>query len=113
MAGAFLGNQAFRTDGLSEWSYASAVAFLVVIVVVVYVNLPRTFVLSNDAKVMLEQWDLENLSPDDTTRHLAGHLADNAARNQTTIDRMTRAYVSGLFAFVAEVAFLFANVALR
>lgn len=111
LAAAFFGGLALRDDGpLRNWTYASSAAFAGVVLAVVYVTLPRTFTFSNDARTMLDDWDLEHRSADDTARHLAGFLAQHVAENQPRLDRLAWAYITATALFVMEVLFLFLDL---
>ena len=107
LAAAFLGGLALRGDApLHGWTYGSAFAFAGVVVAVVYVNMPRTFTFTNDAGVMLDDWQLEQRSSDDTAEHLARFLAQHVKENQPRLDRLGWAYVAATACFVLELAFL-------
>lgn len=111
LAAAFLGGLALRDDGpLRGWTYASSVAFAGVVLAVLYVNMPRTFTFSNDARTMLDDWDLDDRTSDDTARHLAGFLAQHVTENQPRLDKLNMAYVAATGFFVLEVAFLFLDL---
>lgn len=111
VAAAFLGGLALRNDApLERWTYASALAFCLVAASALFVLTPRTWIFSNDAARMLRDWRLEERTPDDTAKHLAGWLAQHAARNRPKLKWLTWAYTVGIAAFAAEVLFLFLDL---
>lgn len=113
LAAAFVGGLALRDDApLSRWTYASAASFALVALCATFTMWPRVWIFSNDAAAML-RWDLKAYGGDDTARHLATFLAQNSEVNSPKLARLTIAYSVGLVALVAELAFLFLDLAAR
>lgn len=111
LAAGVLGGLAIRDDApLHGWTYAAAGCFAAVVLLVLFVLMPREFTFSNNAATMLTEWDLETRSEDDTAKHLAQWLAKHADRNQPKIDWMGRAYSAAMLGFVAELVFLFLDL---
>ncbi len=110
-----LASIALREDApLTPWTFVSLGAFAVVAALVLFVQFPRKLVFSNDAHVLLgEEWQIDKRDDVETTRYLAGYLADNTARNQETIKWLFRAYATGLPVFAVQIGTLFADLATR
>jgi hypothetical protein len=110
---AFLGGLTLRGKAtLTDWTYAGATSFVVLSVVLIFVLLPRHFTFTNNAKVMLETWDLKK-GPDYVAKHLARWLQTHYETNQKRIDRMTVAYIAAIVALAAEVSLLFIDLVRR
>jgi len=97
----------------SGWSHLSLGCFGLIALLVVSVHWPRKVIFSNDARTMLDKWNLSERDDEATTRYLAGFLADNVEANQKTVDQMTWAFAAGMGIFVLQIASLFIDLITR
>lgn len=84
------------------WSCLALGSFGFVALLVVFVHWPRKVIFSNDPRKMLDEWDLDNREDNDTTRLLAGFLADNVKTNQKIVDQITWAFAASMGFFSAS-----------
>lgn len=108
VAAALLGSGAFESGADSSvLMYLGAAAFGVVVIFTLLVNIPREFTFSTDARTMLEEWDIDARTVDETGRYLARFLSDFVHMNQPKIDFYNRIYLWATLAVVLELLFLF------
>lgn len=98
---------------LGGWSYVTLSAFALMASLVVFIHWPRKVIFSNDARVMLDEWDLKTRDDDSTTEYLAGFLADNVKANQEKVNQMTLAFAIILGLFIVEILALFIDLTTR
>jgi hypothetical protein len=99
-----------RQGKLDPWSISGTLAFGITALVTAYCQWPRVFTFCNDARIMLDGWQLDQRSPDEVAAYLARYLACHHEQNSKKIRVMHYAFQVGLGAFTLEVISLFVEV---
>ena len=98
---------------LTGWVYAGAACVAAVALIAICIHFPARYIFTNDARVLLDEWSLDEHDADAWARYLAEYLCDNYEKNTKRITRLTLTYAVALGAFTLEVTLLGLDLALR
>lgn len=88
--------------------------FVILIVALCAILLPRTFIFTNDPLVLVETWiDDQERDLDDTFRHLARYYGENCKTNQIVIDRLSWAFTLATGALCLSILLMLTDLATR
>lgn len=108
----FLGGQALAREGLSVWIVLALVAFGASVVLCIYVLLPKDdLIFALDAPRTYDALFEVRAEEDEVDRRLAYWLQSFREGNQSTVNRLTRAFEFAGFALLTEIAFLAVGLA--
>jgi hypothetical protein len=107
LAAAFIGGLAIRDDApLTVLTVLGAVAFTTLLAVAVAVLLPRRFVFTQHAQVLVSWAEKPDATAERMERSLALHMDGHYRGNARRLNRMTVLYGIGLTLLLVEVVLL-------
>jgi hypothetical protein len=112
IAASFLGSIALDDKQVSAWGVAAVLTFAAVGIISFVILWPYSWRFVFSAAVLIDDW-VEGpvpVGPDELRRELARLMVNNQASNQTTLNRLWRAYQVGIGTLVAMVALWLAEL---